>query len=262
MHSSIKSLLASLVVVSSIAFAQPEGEVVVRTRDGKTHQGRVLSETQKGYLFAGARGTSIIEFANIVDLQKVDAQVPVAHMVVAEPIVPPPPPAPIVASPPPPPTRPVDEVIHDSPVPVATSREGFHFGMGANVGVGSYGATGFAQVHFDFNFGRPTYRISANFGAFGSLFNASVDNLFHFNIGQVYTLGAGVQLGVAFGGGYSFAYAAAVIQPVIVKLGERGQHQISLTGRIVALSTVDRHSWEEASIAGSLQVTAGYSFFF
>lgn len=240
MRSSIKSLLVSLVVAVT-AFAAPEGEISIRTRDGKTHQGRVLSETQKGYLFSTPTGTLVIEFANIVDLQKLEA----ASTESARPVALP---------------SPTSFVEAANTEQTAPSREGFHFGLGAQVGAYPGGPEAFAQAHFDFNFGRPAYRINANFGVLGDLFNASVDNLFHFNVGKVYTLGAGVEVGTAFGHGAAVMYVAPVIQPVIIKLGDRGQHQISLTGSIVAFSTYDGNY--RVSLSGLLQATAGYSFFF
>lgn len=274
MNSLIKSLLVVCFVLSSVVLAQPAGEIIIRTRDGKTHQGRVLSETAKGYLLAGPRGASVIEFASIVDLQKVEAQEPAAQnpaaqnpAVVAAPLAPPPPPAQLVASPPPPPpARAVDEVIAES-TPKSRKREGFHFGVGASLGLSNAGPSAFAHGHFDFNFGWPALRLGLNVGTYsnwiGTMINPSVDSLFHFNIGRVFSLGAGVQLGVTFGEGYFFTYLAPVIQPVIIKLGEGGQHQISLTGSIVALSSLDRHhDFDEASIEGTIQITAGYSFFF
>ncbi len=263
MHSPLKSLIVLVVLVGSSVRAQPEGEVVIRTRDGRSRQGRVLSETQKGYLFAGPRGTSVIEFGDIVDMQKVGAPAPVvgAPAVVAA--------APVAAPTPvadPPSLRPVGDVIADAPVPERISREGFHFGLGASLGVNNSGPSAQVQGHFEFNFGRPVYRINANVGALlisgASFFALSVDNLFHFNIGDVYALGAGVQVGVAFGGGYFFACLTPVIQPVIIKLGDRGQHQLALTGSVVVASTDDLHNSNGTSFAGTVQVFAGYSYLF
>jgi hypothetical protein len=51
-----------------------------------------------------------------------------------------------------------------------------------------------------------------------------------------------------------------VIQPVIVKLGSRGQHQLSATFSVAALSTYD--ILFGSSYAGTMQAVAGYSYFF
>jgi hypothetical protein len=274
MHSLMKSLVAVVLVVGSTALAQSEGEVVIRTRDGKSRQGRVISETQKGFLFAGPRGTSVIEFASIVDLQKVEPIVQAPLVAAAPPPPPPVPapstPAPVVAPvvspvPPPPPERPSIEVATDAPMPEKSRREGFHFGIGANVGFNNGGPSAQLQAHFEFNFGRPVYRINANLGALvmysSGFVSGSVDNLFQFNIGDVYAFGGGVQVGVAVGP-VPFLYLAPVIQPVIIKLGERGQHQLSLTGSVVALSTWSSVGQFDVTYAGTVQVFAGYSFLF
>ena len=261
MHSLLKSLTVVSLLVTSIALAEPEGEVVIRTRDGKSRQGRVLSETQKGYLFASARGTSVIEFANIVDMQKVEAAEPIAESPAA--------PMPIIAAapiavsapeltitqPPPPPQRPAEVMAIDAPRE-RNVREGFHFGLGANVGVEDVGPSAHVTAHFEFNFGRPVYRISANIGALAFRGNTalrlSVDNLFQFNIGDHFALGAGVQAGLLLVLGFSaYGYAGPVFQPAIIKLGDRGQHQLSLTGLLAV-----------GGFGGLLQVSVGYSFLF
>ena len=267
MHCLMKSLVVVVLVVSSLSFAQPEGEVIIRTRDGKSRQGRVISETQRGFLVAGSRGTSVIEFANIVDMQKVEPVVQAPLVAAAPPPMPvPAEPVPVASPlPPPPPERPSVELASDSPVPEKGPREGFHFGLGANVGANNAGPSAQVQAHFEFNFGRPVYRISANLGALSmygiGFFSGSVDNLFQFNIGDVYAFGGGVQVGLALGMG-PFLYLAPVLQPVIIKLGERGQHQLSLTGSVVALSTTHFVGRIEVSYAGTVQVFAGYSFLF
>lgn len=260
MHSLTKSLALVLALTALTSFAQSEDEVIIRTRDGKSRQGRVLSETKKGYLFAGARGTSVIAFADIVDMKKVEAAppaevpIPVAPVVVAAP--PPPPPPPPAALPP------IDEVVAREPVE-KVNREGFHFGIGANVGIRSGYLIAQGQTHFDFNFGRPAYRISVNFGSpAGESFVAHIDNFFHYNFGDVFSMGAGLEVGFAFGGGYSFLYIGPVIQPVIIKLGARGQHQLSVTASMAAFSTYDLRYAGSYDGLGTLQVFGGYSYFF
>ncbi|MDP1824212.1 MAG: hypothetical protein Q8L48_13245 [Archangium sp.] len=273
MRSLLKSFFAVSFFVSSLALAQPEGEIIIRTRDGKTRQGRVLSETQKGYLFASQRGTSVIEFTNIVDLQKVEVVAeqpvavtpPVAVAVAPAPVVVAPAPIGTVAPPPPPPERPIEVVSDDAPAGEKGVREGFHFGIGANLGVNNGGPSAQVQAHFEFNFGRPVYRITANLGGLSmysdGFFNGSIDNLFQYNIGDVYAFGAGVQVGVALGFG-GFVYVAPVLQPVIIKLGDRGQHQLALTGSVAVLSNWSSTGRFEVSWAGTVQVFAGYSYLF
>lgn len=300
MHSLLKSSLLVSVVLSSLAFAQPQGEVVIRSRDGKTRMGRVLSETSKGYLLAGPDGTEVVEFASIIDIRQlapsasaapavpvpVPAPAPVAPAPVAksakqskqQPVAvvaaPPPPPAPepepVVefAPPPPPPERPtqptVNEVISDAGEP-KSPREGFHFGLGAGAFILPYGPLAQLQAHFEFNFGRPVYRISANLGALAMYGNGmvqvSVDNLFQFNVGDVYAFGAGVEVGLVLGS-MGWLHLAPVIQPVVLKFGDRGQHQLSLTGSLSLLSTESYGYSGSVTFAGTAQVYLGYSFLF
>lgn len=283
MHSLIKSLVVVAVLSSSLSFAQPEGEVIIRTRDGKSRQGKVLSETQKGYLFATAKGTSVIAFDKIVEIKNVEVEEVAAPAPAAAPT---PTPAPVVASapstpppapqrapdldftaPPPPPTRPT-EVSIASEQSDRSAREGFHFGLGAFAGINNGGVTARAQANFEFNFGLPEYRASLNVGymnMFGaSMINVSADNLLQLNFGDVYALAVGVQVGVAAGGIGTYFYGAPVLEPVIIKLGERGQHRLSLSGSVVVLSTLFCPYNYDGCItwAGTVQVTAGYSFYF
>lgn len=284
MHSLIKSLVAASLFVSTLALAQPEGEVVITTRDGKARQGRVISETQKGYLFASSKGTSVIPFDRIVDIKQVadageekptsapaqttppPAPVP-APAAIAQ-TTPPPPPAPSAdfATPPPPPERPAEVSVSEEQLTQRDARKGFHFGLGAFGGITNGGAAGQAQANFEFNFGVPEYRLTANVGMltmYGFPFvNVSVDNLFQLNLGDVYAIAAGAQVGVVFGAITSL-YLAPVLQPVIIRLGEHGQHRLSLSGSIAVVSTASyAGSAGYISWAGSLQVVAGYSFYF
>lgn len=267
MHS-LKSLLALVVVGSSLTFAQPQGDIVIRTRDGKTRLGRILSETSKGYLLTVPDGTQVIEFKNIVDLRQV-ASAEAASTPTSPPPMPPAPVAavaPVVEATPPPPERPVapsvSEVISTEPSVLKPPREGFHFGLGAGAMVLPAGALAQVQAHFEFNFGRPVYRISANFGTIGfwgdALIAFGLDNLFQFNVTDVYSFGAGVQVGLT-AGTHAFVHVDPIIQPVIIKLGDRGQHQLSLTLSIALLST---YEWNGNSFAGMPQAYLGYSFLF
>lgn len=291
MHSLLKPFLVVFVVCSTLAVAQPQGEVVIRSRDGKTRMGRILSETSKGYLLSGPDGTEVVEFSSIVDIRQlaatgVQASAPVAPpappMVAAptpvakptKPVAAPAPapaPAPVAAFevPPAPPERPLEPSITElssSEVPeVKRAREGFHFGLGAGAFLLPTGPLVQAQAHFEFNFGKPVYRIDANVGVLGvytsTFVNVSVDNLFQFNVGDVYAFGAGLQVGLMLGPA-GFLQLSPVLQPVILKFGERGQHQVSLTGAITVLSTVSVGYYGAVTFAGTPQVYLGYSYLF
>ena len=294
MHS-LKSLVVTLVLGSTFAVAQPQGEVVIRSRDGKTRIGRILSETSKGYLLSGPDGTSVVEFASITDIRQlapaasnVGPTTPPAPPVVAAPSAPlpvaaPPMPvaapspvvvparadSPVVTAPPPPPQRPsegsVAQMQEEAP-PVRT-REGFHFGLGVGAMMLPAGPMAQVQAHFEFNFGRPVYRINANVGGLvlwsSGFATASIDNLFQFNVTDVYSFGLGVQVGLAFGP-RGYLQVAPVIQPVIIKLGDRGQHQFSLTGSLSVVSNVNYsyYSNDHYTFAGTPQAYLGYSYLF
>ncbi len=274
MHSLLKSFVAVAVVCSTLSFAQPQGEVVIRSRDGKPRLGRILSETSKGYLLSGPEGTQVIEFKNIIDIKQIASSAPMEPTPMPSSTPPPPPPsvqpavaaapvapvAPVASAPPPPPERPIEapiaEVTRAEPVRERSVREGFHFGLGAGVMVLPFGPMAQLQAHFEFNFGRPVYRINANVGLV-SLFGAgigfvTVDNLFQFNVSDIYAFGGGLQLGIAAGGFGGTALAGAVLQPMIIKLGERGQHQLHLTGVLSGI----------IGLGALPQVYLGYSYLF
>lgn len=257
MHLLTHSFALVIALTALTSLAQSEGEVIIRTRDGMSRRGRVLSETQKGYLFAGPKGTAVIAFTDIIDMKKVEVAPPVEAQPAVAPVV-----AALAPPPPPPSTLPsVDEVV--ATVPEKISREGFHFGVGANVGLRDASLIAQGQVHFDFNFGHPAYRATANFSSpAGETFVAHLDNFFHYNFGDVFSLGAGIEVGFAFGGGYSYVYVGPVIQPVIIKLGTRGQHQLSVTASMAAFSTYDYRYRGSYDGLRTLQVFGGYSYFF
>lgn len=283
MHTPLKLLAAFVVLSSSLSLADlPQGEVVIRTRKGGLVMGRVLSETSKGYLVSGADGTSVVEFAAIADIRQLAAQ-QVASVEAAP--LPPPPPAPmvVVAQPPaprvddapPPPVRPsepsISEVASQAPERVKGKREGFHFGLGLGAMMLPYGPMAEVEAHFEVNFGRPAYRATVNAGLLAvdswAYLNVSVDNLFQFHIGDVYAFGAGLKVGLT-AIARTYVYAAPVIQPVIITLGERGQHQFSLTGSFAVLSTVSEYyepltgRYYPISFAGTLQAYLGYTYLF
>ena len=107
------------------------------------------------------------------------------------------------------------------------------------------------------------YRVSVNFSSpAAGFFVASVDNFFHYNFGDVFALGAGIEVGLAFGGGWNFLYVGPVIQPAIIKLGDRGQHQLAVTASIAVVSTYNYNFRGSYDGVGTFQMLAGYSYFF
>jgi len=212
-----------------------------------------------------------VEFTNIVDIRQVapQAAAPVPMTAPVTPSQPVPASSPIAAAPSPGgDVSRHEEIAHQVDESAPSSREGFHFGVGLGAMALDIGPLAQVQAHFDFTFGRPAYRLSANLGiqsmngtTFASL---SVDNLFQFNVNDIYSFGVGLQIGGATSSWRSYLYASPVIQPVIIKLGDRGQHQLSLTASIVALSTIAMNGYTGATytFAGTPQVFVGYSFLF
>jgi hypothetical protein len=268
MHS-FKSLIASFVIAAT-AFAQPAGELVIRTRDGKSRQGRVLSETKSGYLFTTAKGTSVIPFETIIDMKSTNAEpteaeprnaevapVAIASMAPAtvamasaasESVTPPPPP---------PAAAPVGEV--SASAPESSSARGFHFGLGVSAGGGRLGFDGGGHGVFDFNFGKTGFRVGLNLAlavGYGAGLLGSVDGLLHINLSDFYTLGVGAQVGVIIGNPNVF-FAGPVLQPVVIKLGDRAQHQLALTATIGFANFLDRDL-----MTPSYGATVGYTYLF
>jgi hypothetical protein len=314
MHTVLKSLVAVVALFAlNAAASAPQGEVVIRTRSGKVLMGKILTETSKGYLLAGADGTSVVEFRNIVEIRElastasapaepppplVPAPVPQKPEVIESPVaakkpVPAyyalaaqpeaPKPAPVEVAAPPPPERPVEpavtEVAQKAELTPKRSREGFHFGLGLGAMALPPGFMAQLQGHFEFNFGRPVYRISLNAGvvsaAYGGFLHLmfSLDNIFQFNITSWLAAGAGVQVGVAVGFPFGFVTLSPLVQPVVIKLGDRGQHQISVTGAVTVLSNTGydegpynavtkQYDYREINYMGVIQTYLGYSYLF
>jgi hypothetical protein len=60
-----------LVVASLSATAvADESYDVIKTRDGKVHAGKILRETERGYLFSENDSTDVIQFTEVADIQK------------------------------------------------------------------------------------------------------------------------------------------------------------------------------------------------
>lgn len=283
MHSSSRLVAAFVVLSSTLSLAQPRGEVVIQQHGGRALVGRVISETSKGYLVATSSGTEVVEFASIADIRQLaPVTAPVAAPVAQASLTPAP--QPRRAAPQPVPAyldEPTSEQVEVrevvEPVKPRTSK-GFHFGLGASFAgeqmLGLFGAGPQAHTSFEFNFGRPAYRINANVGLTAGhrgFVNLSVDNLFIFSLGQHFSLGAGLQVGGAIGD-LKFFQISPLLTPAILKLGERGQHQIAVTGSVVALSTYTEDyvtDWKTlttrsflVSSVGSVRVALGYTYFF
>lgn len=260
----IAVIVSTVVVCLSLTAeaAPPQGEVVIRTRDGQNKLGRVLSETSTGYLLAGPDGTEVVPFTAIVDIRQLApaantvsaAPAPVAQpMPAAQPAPQPvdvatyyPPNTPPPAYPPQPPAQqwaPTAPPMQVSALAVdewMEHRKGFHFGLGITgqvlpAGVGYANAA--LQFNFDWTFGRTGLRVAPQVGfykSWSSWFVAGVDTTFQVNVAEHYAFGVGLQVGVA-AGPYTRLYFAPTLAPAIVKLGDRGQHQLQLTVSVPVL---------------------------
>ncbi len=289
--SPLTSLFVSCVVLlSSLSFAQVRGEVVIQSRDGKAVVGRVITETAKGYLIATATGTKVIEFADVADVRQL------VPAVSAAPVVAPVAPVPVAASPvvavtpvpsspaewsevpPPPPAlppAPAAEVASSSSVERPRSSGGVRFGLG--VGLGTHLFEGYvspsAAVQGMLEVGsRAAYRLVVN-AELASPAGAivAVDNLFVYSIGSVFAFGAGLEIGASIST-LSYFQLSAVLQPAILKFGQRGQHQVQLTLALTVLSSVQYvPTWDhftksfylrDESVLGTLRSHVGYTYVF
>lgn len=242
----------------AVEAAPPQGEVVIRTRDGQNKLGRVLSETATGYLLAGPDGTEVVPFTSIVDIrqlapaanatpapQPVAAPAPAPATDVATyyaPNAPPPAYSPQPAAPQwaPPPAAPPVQVSGLAVEEWIERRKGFHFGLGITGQVlpadSGYANAAF-QLNLDWTFGRTGLRVAPQVGIYhsrNSWFVAGVDTTFQVNVAEHYAFGVGLQVGFA-AGPYTRLYFAPTLAPVIVKLGDRGQHQLQLTASVPVL---------------------------
>lgn len=265
MHS-FKVLIASLVVVVA-SFAQPGGEVVIRTREGKSHQGRVISETQKGYLFASGNGTLVIPFESIIDIKPTTSSESSSSVSAVAPrpetlAMASPAPTPVAGTSAPveaasQPTVPAVEVTASSSE--TSTRRGFHFGLGVDAGGGRLGVRGGGHGVFDFDFGSKGFQLGLHLGViagYGGSFLGSVDGVLHFNLSDVYSLGIGAQVGALIGADNVF-FAGPVLQPVVLKFGDRGQHQFALSTTVGVANDFDQEV-----VFVRYEGTLGYTYLF
>lgn len=269
----MKTLTLVLALASVTALAYPAGELTFLTRDGRTLRGRILAETPQGYLVAGPKRTELLLYGNISDMRATEDQAQL------QPVPPPPPPAPpAVAAAPEPlqapqypqPVRPLGWVqpppaVGSSgveEVPPASTRLGFHVGVGGGllylpIGYGVFTAN--AQLNLDWTFGVVGIRISPTL-TYYQYYNAyvaiSADTKVHFNIGDIFALGVGLDLGGAPGGGGGL-YLGASVAPAIFKLGSRGQHQLALQVSVPVIVTTPRWSY-----FGMPMASLGYNYLF
>jgi hypothetical protein len=241
----LRSIALVLTVWTFSAWAQPaRGPHSLRTKDGRTRTGVILSETQTGYLFKTDEATELVPFSSIDDLQ------PVVEAPMPPPAPPPPPPveAPTPQPDPPPDTEP--EVAPPPPEPPVpdwrAARKGFHWSLGLGGMVDPVISGGSAGTPLSF---APIWYVAAvpsvswGFGWIDlhlglqlmGYFSRTVKALFvglepqlRVNFAKVYSLGLGPYLGVAFSPVVDFALGAS-FSPAIFKIGDRGQHELALS---------------------------------
>ncbi len=208
-------------LIATTALAQVRGEYLFSTNDGRTIQGRVLSETQSGYLVATSTGTQVVVFSSIADM----------HAVTATPSA-----APLPTGPRPGVVTATPETyaeVSDRPE-AAGSVDGFHVGLGAGLMLLPTDDPTFtlnAQVNLDWVSGHVGFRLSPGVWLYsrgtGFYVAPELDAKFMVYAGRVYSFGVGLDFGLAIGG-YTQGYLGASLAPVILRFGSQGQHQVAL----------------------------------
>lgn len=279
------ALLLSLCALTALA-ALPAGEQQIRTKDGRTLRGVVLSETRDGYLFKTATGTEVVRFDTIEDLQPVPVQAPVAPWPdddgpgVAPEVAPPPPPPPDYQPPPPlgTPRPPEGEPQPATPEPVEppppnwrAERKGFHVsvGLGGAVNPGAstsatgsttFNVTGFVAARPAASWGLGWLDLHVELQPLG-YFRGSTKALFvgvvpsvRVNFSRFYSLGVGPYFAVVMSPGVDFC-AGLQFSPAIFKLGKRGEHELGIWGASPILATSNQ-------LTGIVLMLISYSYVF
>ncbi len=145
-------------------------------------------------------------------------------------------------------------------------REGFKLGVGAFVGGGSghYSSpSGSTALRFeiDWTFGRTGVRVSPelliyNIGAY-TWVGGGVDSEFHVNVAKHYAFGVGLR-GALVSGANNALFVGLSLTPAIIKLGDSGQHQLTLTVTVPFLAGWSGYAPPFTGPWGSL----GYSYLF
>ena len=154
------------------------------------------------------------------------------------PDMPSPPPAPPAVEPQPPVTEPELEPVVDW----RAERKGFHWGIGgggminpSGVGSGSNTVTGYiaALPAVAFGLGWVDFHIALQvLGYFSNTAKAlflAADTQVRINFARWFSIGAGPYIGVSLSPGVDFAFGPS-LSPAIIKLGDRGQHEIAAWG--------------------------------
>jgi hypothetical protein len=217
----MKALVLSCLVAAT-AVAQVRGDYLFSTHDGRSVQGRVLSETQSGYLVATSTGTQVVAFSNIADMRPLTATTAAATP--TQPTLP---------------MGPSPGVVAATPETFDTEHEeaeagGLHFAVTAGLMLLPTVDPTFtfsAHGNLDWVFGRFGLRLSPGLWLYdrgGAFYVApEVDAKFLVYLGRVYAFGAGLDAGAAIGG-FPQGYLGLSLAPAILRLGSRGQHQLSL----------------------------------
>lgn len=237
----------ALVVVALASSAAWAGDKVlsIKTRDGRVLTGRVLSETEQGYLLRTDSRTELVAYANVDDLQTVSAPTVGAASELT----------------------PVNPSYQSTMAPSAgvslaaephvepyLARRGLHLGFGVQPTFFYYGDASplimgaAAQFHMELALGRVDIRFSPQLGFWQSQFyytgvstvQLAFEATARINLASFFSLGVGTNQGLAIGFGESCYRSACVVgtgasffmapvmYPAIFKFGEGGMHQVSL----------------------------------
>jgi hypothetical protein len=160
------------------------------------------------------------------------------------------------------------------------SQDGFHVGLGLG-GFGfwflAYEVQLTGQVFLDWTWGRVGLRVAPTFrstwagidslGAswHGSYVSATVDTQVRLNLGRVVAIGAGVETGALLvrglpDGRVAFFVLGPSLSPAILRLADRGQHQLSLSGsRLFSFPPISQDAFPFSPAPGALNVSLSYS---
>ncbi len=253
-------LLGLLLVSTAWAGSWPQGEITLKTRDGKQRVGQILSETGVGYLFRTATETLVIPFSDIDSMGAGEKENAAASRV-AQPAVA----SPSYAA------RASETQLDDEPW--LENRRGFHFGLGGVlgglVGPSTYGLSSWmmvgARLPLEWGFNRSGLRVTPLFGAirtqlrggssgeFAALFGGDIQIRLY--VSRAVSFGLGVFQAFTFGAGSDYSVGPS-LSFFNYRFGKTLSHSIEVWG-CITFSPTERG----AAVALPL-VTVGYAYMF
>lgn len=259
---SLLCLFCLLLAPSARAGSWPQGEITLKTRDGKQRVGQILSETGVGYLFRTATETLVIPFGDIDSMGAGEKEnAPVSNAT-----------RPAVAVPSY--ARQASETPPDDE-PWLERRRGFHFGLGGAAGGMAVPAGRFrsgliswamlgARMPLEWGFNRAGLRVMPLLGvvradAGNSFDNPEMAGLFggdiqiRLYVSRALSFGIGVFQAVTFGAGAAYSVGPS-LSVFNYRFGRTLSHSIEVWGCVNFSPTASG-----AALSLPL-VTVGYSY--